>query len=55
MAVGQHKPVSVHPVWILGIEGHELVEEDVGDWCHAHGRTRVAGVRLEGGIDLVLP
>jgi hypothetical protein len=24
----------------------------VGDWCHAHGRTRVARVRLERGIDL---
>jgi hypothetical protein len=26
----------------------------VGHWGHAHGRTRVARVRLEGGIDLEL-
>ena len=52
VAIGQHKAVSVQPIWILRVEGHEFVKEDVGDRRHAHRRTWVAGVGLEGGIDL---
>lgn len=37
---------------VLGVESHELVEEDVGDRGHAHGGTGMARVGLEGGIDL---
>ena len=55
MAVRQHEAISVQPVWVLGVEGHEFVEEDVGDRCHTHGRARVARVGLEGGIDLLSP
>ena len=52
VAVGQHEAVPVEPGRVLRVEGHELVEEDVGDWGHAHGRPGVARVGLEGGIDL---
>ena len=53
VAVGENEAIPIDPVWVLGVEGHELVKENVGDWCHAHGGTRMARVRLEGGIDLV--
>jgi hypothetical protein len=49
----QDKSISVEPVWILGVEGHEFVEEDVGHWGHAHRSARMTGVGLEGGIDLM--
>jgi hypothetical protein len=49
----QDKSISVEPVWILGVEGHEFVEEDVGHWGHAHRSARMARVGLEGGIDLM--
>ena len=52
VAVGKHEAVAVDPVGVLGVEGHELVEEDVGHRRHAHGRARVARVGLEGSIDL---
>ena len=42
VAVGEHEAISVQPVWVGGIEGHEFVEENVGNWCHTHGRARVA-------------
>lgn len=29
-----------------------MVEEDVGNGCHAHGGAGMTGVRFEGGIDL---
>jgi hypothetical protein len=58
----QHAPVSIEQdeaipidlVWILRIEGHKLIEENVGDWRHPHGRARMARVRLERGIDLAV-
>lgn len=48
----ENESVPVEPAGVLGVEGHELVEQDVGDGSHAHGRTGVAGVCLGGGIDL---
>ena len=54
VAIGQHEAIPIEPRRILRVEGHELVEEDVGHRGHAHGRTRVARVCLEGGIDLEL-
>ena len=48
----QDKSISIYPIRILRVECHEFVEEDVSDRCHTHGRTRVAGVGCEGGIDL---
>lgn len=50
--VRKNKAVAVDPVGVLGVERHELVEQDVGHWGHAHGRTRVTRVGLECGIDL---
>lgn len=54
VAVGQDETISVGPVGVLGVELHELVEEDVGSRRQAHGRTRMAGVCLGGGIDLLM-
>ena len=50
--VREDKSVAVQPLRVLGVELHELVEQDVGDRRHAHGRTGVARVGVEGGIDL---
>lgn len=49
----ENEAVAVDPVWVLWVELHELVEEDVSDWGHTHGRTRVTRVGLEGRIDLL--
>jgi hypothetical protein len=50
--VRENEAVAVDPFGVLGVESHELVEHDVGNRGHAHRGTRVAGVCLEGGIDL---
>jgi hypothetical protein len=49
----QDKSISVEPVWVFGVKGHEFVEKDVGHWGHAHRSARMAGVGFEGGIDLM--
>jgi hypothetical protein len=46
------KTISVDPVWVFGVEGHEFVEENMGDGRHAHGSSGMTGVRCKGGIDL---
>jgi hypothetical protein len=51
VAVGKNETIPVQPVGILGVEVHELVEEDVGHRGHAHRGTGVTGIGLEGGID----
>lgn len=48
----EYESISVDPIRVLGVEGHEFVEEDVGDGGHAHGGAGMAGVRFESGIDL---
>ena len=48
----QDKAISVDPVGVLRVEGHEFVEHDMGNRCHAHRSPGMAGVGLEGGIDL---
>jgi hypothetical protein len=50
--VREDETIAVDPVGVLGVESHELVEQDVGRRGHAHRGARVAGVGLEGGIDL---
>lgn len=50
--VRENETIAVHPVGILGVERHELVEQDVSDWGHSHGRARVARVRRTRSIDL---
>jgi hypothetical protein len=52
VAVGEHEAITVDPVGVLGVEAHELVEEDVSHGGHAHGGTGMAGVGFEGSIDL---
>ena len=54
MYIREHKSVTVHPVRVLWVERHELVEQNVGDRGHTHRRTGVAGVGLGGGIDLYI-
>jgi hypothetical protein len=51
----ENESVSVEPVWVLGVEGHEFVEQNMGRWGQAHGGARMAGVGFEGGIDLFDP
>jgi len=50
--VREDETITVKPFRVLRVEGHELVEKNVGNWCHAHRGTRVTGVGLEGSIDL---
>lgn len=50
--VRENESVAVQPLRILGVESHELVEQDVGNRGHAHRGTRVTGVGLRSGIDL---
>lgn len=52
VTVGENETVAVNPVGVLGVEVHELVEQDVSHGGHAHRGTGVTGVGLEGGIDL---
>ena len=48
----ENKSITIDPVGVVGVESHELVEEDVGNRCHTHGRAGMPGVGFEGGIDL---
>ena len=50
--IRENKTITVDPVGVLGVEVHELVEQNVGHGGHAHGGTRVARVSLGGGINL---
>ena len=49
----EDESIAIEPIWVLWIEGHEFVEQDMGNRCHAHRGARVAGVGSEGGIDLL--
>jgi hypothetical protein len=51
----EDESVSIQPVWVLWVEGHGFVEQDVSDRSHAHGGARMAGIRCKGGIDLEKP
>lgn len=42
MDIREDETISVEPAGILWIEGHELVEEHVGDWGATHRSTRVS-------------
>ena len=48
----QDETIAIDPVWVLGVEIHEFVEHDMGNGCHAHGSSRMAGIGFGGGIDL---
>lgn len=51
--VRENKSVAVNPIGVLWVEGHELVEENVGHRGHAHRGARMAGIGLGRGIDLL--
>ena len=48
----ENKAIPVEPIWVLGVEVHEFVKEDMSYRGHAHGSARMAGVGFRGGIDL---
>jgi hypothetical protein len=48
----ENESVSVEPVGVLGVEGHELVEKNVSNRGHAHRGTGVTRVGFGGRIDL---
>jgi hypothetical protein len=48
----EDKSIAIDPIWILRVEGHKLVEQDVSHRSHAHGRSGVTGVGRIGSIDL---
>lgn len=48
----ENETITVDPVWVLGVEVHELVEHDVGNGCHAHRSTGMTGIGFGGSIDL---
>ncbi|MCY1538413.1 hypothetical protein D9M68_739500 [compost metagenome] len=50
VAVGQHEAVAVGPGGILGIVTQVAGPQGLGDFRHAHGSTRVPGVRLLHGV-----
>lgn len=52
MYLRQDETIAIDPVWVLGVEAHEFVEHDMRHGCHAHGGSGMAGIGLEGGIDL---
>lgn len=46
----EDETITIGPTGVLGVESHEAVEKDVGDWRHSHWRARVPGVGCESGI-----
>ena len=52
MAVGEDKAISVGPVGVLGVEAHELIEEDMRGGSQAHGGSGMPGIGFEDRIDL---
>jgi hypothetical protein len=50
VAVGQHEAVAVGPVRVRRVVPQVAVPQRDGDVGHAHGRARVAGVRLLHGV-----
>lgn len=48
----ENKTISIQPIWVLRIEGQKFVEENMGSRSQSHGCAGMAGIGLEGGIDL---
>lgn len=51
--IRENETITVGPVRVLGVEVHELVEQNVGHGGHTHRGTGVTGVSLGGGINLI--
>lgn len=50
MAVGQHKPVTVGPLWVAWVVFEVIFPQGNGNICHPHWHSRVARVGLLYGI-----
>jgi hypothetical protein len=48
----QNEAITIDPVGILGIEGHEFIEEHMGDGSKTHRSSRMTRVGFESGIRL---
>lgn len=48
----EDKSIPIDPVGVLWVELHELVKENMGNWGHSHGGTRVTRVRIRDRISL---
>lgn len=48
----EDKSIPVDPVWVLRVESHEFVEQDVCGGSQAHRGARMAGVGFGGSINL---
>lgn len=48
----KYESITIDPFWVLGVVVHKSGPENMRNWCHTHGSTRVTRIRLEGGIDL---
>jgi hypothetical protein len=46
VSVRENETVTVQPVRVLGVEVKELVEQNVSNWGHSHGSTRVSRVAV---------
>jgi hypothetical protein len=55
MARGEHEPVAVGPVRVLGVVAQHPLPEGVRRRRHPHGRAGVPGLRLLHGIDRERP
>ena len=50
MAVGQHKTVTIHPIWIDGIVLQIITPQYLCNVCHTHGGTWVSGFGFLNGV-----
>lgn len=50
--VRENETISVGPVWVLWVEVHELVEQDMGRRSKSHRCSGMPGVGDCGRIDL---
>ena len=48
----ENETISIQPILVLRIEGHELIEENMGRRGQTHGRAGMTGIGFEGSIDL---
>ncbi len=51
VTVREHKPISVGPNRVLGIEAHDAVPDCIDQWREGHGRARVTGFGLLDRVD----
>lgn len=54
MAVGENETITVDELGVLGVVGHELVEQDMGHGSTAHGSTCAKQIPFRCHNDLLL-